>query len=135
MKLKNIFFILAFVALFIIGCNSNPEEVIVGQWQLSDITLDPQPKDISNEDYKAYIDELISNTSIEFKNDFSYVQFSNGNQTKGTWTILAEGAQIQQTDETSGSKVIMNIDNLSTSDLVLASKDGDIVTKMIFIKK
>ncbi|MBR4214387.1 MAG: lipocalin family protein [Bacteroidales bacterium] len=130
-KLITSLFILA-VLLCVCSCSSKPEDLIIGKWQMTELTTNSPES--SNPDVKEFFAEMAKSSQSEFKSDLTCVNTVNNITTKGRWTILADGKQLHVIDEDSGSKAIMDIESITDDQLVLITKDGEIETKTIYTK-
>ena len=127
-----------FASLFILAaffcicsCSSKPEDLIVGNWQMTDLTTNSPEAD--NPDVKEFYADMVKASHSEFRNDLTCEITVNSITTKGRWTILGDGKQLHVIDE-SGSKSIMTIESITADCLVLTSKADDIETKTTFTK-
>ena len=125
------YFVLLTALLFVSSCASKPEELIVGKWQMTEITTNSP--EAENPDVKEFYIEMAKNSSSEFNSDLTCVNTVNSLTTKGRWTILADGKQLHIIDE-SGSKSIMNIESITSDRLVLTTITDDIETKTVYTK-
>ena len=122
-------FVLTFISV-ICSCSSKPENLIVGKWQMTEIVTNT-PSD--SPDVAEFLKDMAKNSSSVYNSDLTCEVTVNSITTKGRWTILADGKQLHFIDE-SGAKVIMTIESITSDQLVLSTKDGDVVTKQIFSK-
>ena len=127
-----------FASLFILAaffcicsCSSKPEELIVGKWQMTELTTNSP--DANNPDVKDFYVEMAKNSVSVFNNDLTCEITVNSITTKGRWTILADGKQLHVIDE-SGAKSIMTVESITSDQLVLSAKEGDIETKSVYTK-
>lgn len=125
------YFVILTALLFVSSCASKPEELIVGKWQMTEITTNSP--EAENPDVKEFYIEMAKNSSSEFNSDLTCVNTVNSLTTKGRWTILADGKQLHIIDE-SGSKSIMNIESITSDRLVLTTITDDIETKTVYTK-
>ncbi|MBO4372207.1 MAG: lipocalin family protein [Bacteroidales bacterium] len=125
------YFVILTALLFVSSCASKPEELIVGKWQMTEITTNSP--EAEHPDVKEFYAEMAKNSSSEFNSDLTCVNTVNSLTTKGRWTILADGKQLHIIDE-SGSKSIMNIESITSDRLVLTTITDDIETKTVYTK-
>ena len=132
MKTKFLSSLLVLILVSVIcSCSSKPDELLSGKWQMTG--LESSAIDRNDVNVQNYVQDLIKSTSAIYNADFSYEQTVNSITTKGKWTILADGKQLQVVDE-SGKKTIMGIIELTSDRLVLSNFDDGAETKQIFSK-
>ena len=132
MKTKHLSSLLVLIMISLIcACSSKPEELLPGKWQMTGV----ESSALTNNGaaLQDYVQDLVKSTSAIYNADFSYEQTVNSITTKGKWTILADGKQLQVVDE-SGQKTIMGVVELTSDRLILNNFDGGVETKQIFTK-
>ena len=132
MKTKHLSSLLVLIMISLIcACSSKPEALLPGKWQMIGV----ESSALTNNDatLQGYVQDLVKSTSAIYNADFSYEQTVNSITTKGKWTILADGKQLQVVDE-SGKKTIMGVIELTSDRLILNNFDGGVETRQIFTK-
>lgn len=132
MKKNRIFYFVILTALlFVSSCASKPEDLIVGKWQMTELSTNSP--EANNPDVQEFYVEMAKNSYSIYNSDLTCENTVNSITTKGRWTILADGKQLHVIEE-SGSKSIMNIESITSDQLVLIAKDGDVETKSVYTK-
>ncbi|MBO4244503.1 MAG: lipocalin family protein [Bacteroidales bacterium] len=130
-KLLTSLFVLA-VILCVCSCQSKPEDLIIGKWQMTELTTNSP--EAENPDVKEFYAEMAKSSESIFNADLTCINTVNSITTKGRWTILADGKQLHIIDDDSGSKSIMTIESITSDCLVLTTKTDDIETKTVYTK-
>ena len=115
------------------ACKQSPEEMIVGDWQLSDVETNQHIPDADMEVYKQAIENMKASTRMTLKSDKTYESTINGVTTKGQWELNVEENLVRFIDET-GSKVDLHLKELSENKLTFEEEEDGTISKLTFVK-
>ncbi len=114
------------------NCGSNPAELIVGKWKISDVkTTSEIPKE-QKEAFDNAINDMKANSFLEIKSDKKFTKNNNGEVFNGTWDISEDGKKLTLTyDKT---KEVSQINELTSSRLSISIDVNDEKNTIIYSK-
>lgn len=139
-------FFMVGVVLSLYACQSKPEEAILGKWEIDKEAirkvLSKETEEISKthptksqtleESVATFLEKM--QISYEFNSDGTMRMWSQGTETKGKWTINAEGNMLSTTDE-QNQKLDTPIEEVSNKKLILRISTDKDKTMTLYFKK
>jgi hypothetical protein len=144
MKLR--LFLMLGVVLGLYACQSKPEEAILGKWEIDKEAMREVLKNETEEISKKHptktqtLEESVvallekMQISYEFNKDGTMRMWSQGAETKGKWTINAEGNVLSTTSE-ENQKIETPIEEITKNKLILRISTDKDKTMTLYFKK
>jgi len=148
---KLFYFVCVFSVALLISCSSNPSKKIIGTWKCNNAEFENLEETINKalasvpdslkEIQKKYMTDNIKNmteemkhVSMNFKEDKTFESIDDGKSDKGTWSISEDGKTLTTKGDGEGKEAKLNIEELSSSKLVLSIEDEGSKIKLSFQK-
>ncbi len=116
------------------ACQSRPEDIIVGAWQLDEIETNQQIEDKDLENFNKAKKEIKASTKLVFKEDYSYKAIIWGDTVNGFWEIDEKNNLLVISNAMTGDTARTKIKEISNSLIILMEEQEGITSVLRFIK-